>query len=90
MQKRIEDTSGHFIVSGLGDTGRHAIEELHKTGRHFIAIDASEESIKRLRESHPQIASDLLYIMGDATEEEVLEKAGIARAKGLIVGSSSR
>lgn len=84
MQKRIEDASGHFIVSGLGDTGRHAIEELHKTGRPYIVIDASEDSIKRLRESHPAISKDLLYIIGDATEEEVLEKAGIGRAKGLI------
>jgi voltage-gated potassium channel len=85
MQKRIAGTSGHFIVSGLGDTGRHAMEELHKTGRRFVAIDASEDNFKRLRESHPAIADNLLYVIGDATEEEVLEKAGIERAKGLIV-----
>ena len=28
MQKRINDLSGHFIVCGLGDTGRYAVAEL--------------------------------------------------------------
>jgi voltage-gated potassium channel len=84
MQKRIAEISGHFIVSGLGDTGRHTVEELHKIGTRYVAIDTSEENIKRLRESHPAITDDLLYVIGDATEEEVLQKAGIDRAKGLI------
>jgi voltage-gated potassium channel len=85
MQKRITEISGHFIVAGLGDTGRHAIGELHKIGARYVAIDLSEENIKRLRESYPAIADNLLYVIGDATEEEVLQKAGIERAQGLIV-----
>src|SRR4029077_16248340 len=32
MQKRINDLSDHFIVCGLGDTGRYAVAELQKTG----------------------------------------------------------
>lgn len=84
MQKRIAEISGHFIVSGLGDTGRHAIGELHKIGRRYVAIDTSEENVKHLRESHPATTENLLYVIGDATEEEVLQKAGIERAKGLI------
>lgn len=85
MQKRINETSGHFIICGLGDTGRHAVEELQKSGTPHVAIELLEENFKRLRESHPAFADDLLYVIGDATEEEVLEKAGIERAQGLIV-----
>jgi voltage-gated potassium channel len=85
MQKRINEASGHFIVCGLGDTGRHALEELQKTGTPYVAIELLEDNIKRLRDSHPAIAEDLLYIIGDATEEEVLEKAGIEKAKGIII-----
>jgi voltage-gated potassium channel len=85
MQKRIAETRGHFIVCGLGATGRHAVEELYKTGTPHVAIEISEENIKHLRESHPGLASDLLYVIGDATEEEVLQKAGLERAKGLII-----
>ena len=32
MQKRISALSGHYIVCGLGDTGRYAVEELYRTG----------------------------------------------------------
>jgi voltage-gated potassium channel len=85
MQKRINETTGHFIICGLGDTGRHAVEELQKSGTPHIAIELLEENIKRLRETHPAFVDDLLYVIGDATEEEVLEKAGIERAQGVIV-----
>ena len=85
MQKRINETTGHFIICGLGDTGRHALEELQKSGTPHVAVELLEENVKHLRESHPTFVNDLLYVIGDATEEEVLEKAGIERAKGIII-----
>jgi voltage-gated potassium channel len=84
MQKRIEETSDHFIVCGLGDTGRHTVEELQKTGTAHVVIELLEENVKRTRELYPETFRDLTYVVGDATEEEVLEKAGIGRAKGII------
>ncbi|MBZ5720205.1 MAG: potassium channel family protein [Acidobacteriia bacterium] len=84
MQKRIDELRDHFIVCGLGDTGRHAVAELQKTGTPHVVVDISEEKIKKLRELHPESLSDVLYVAGDATEEEVLEKAGLERARGLI------
>ena len=84
MQKRINEINGHFIVCGLGDTGRHALEELRKTHTPHVAIELREENLNRMKEAYPAMADELLYILGDATEEEVLEKAGIARAKGIV------
>jgi voltage-gated potassium channel len=84
MQKRIDELHGHYIVCGLGDTGRHAVEELQKTNTPHLAIDMSEETFKRLKELHPQTYGQLVYVVGDATEEEVLDRAGIERARGLI------
>ncbi len=84
MEKRISELKDHYIICGLGDTGRHAVEELQKTLTPHVAIDLSEETFKRLKEVHPDIFSSLLYIVGDATEEEILERAGIERARGLI------
>ena len=84
MQKRIDELHGHYIVCGMGDTGRHAVEELQKTQTPHLAIDLSEETFKRVKEFHPDTFGHLLYVVGDATEEEVLEKAGIERARGLI------
>ena len=84
MQKRIDKTGDHFIVCGLGDTGRHAVRELHKTGTPHVVVELIEDHVKRVQQLHPEDSADLLYVVGDATEEEVLEKAGIQRAKGII------
>ncbi len=82
MEKRIRELKHHYIVCGSGDTGRCAISELQKTKTPFVVIEAQEEGVKRLRE-HPEFA-EVLFVVGDATDEEILDKAGIERAKGLI------
>jgi len=84
MQKRIDELNGHFIVCGLGDTGRHAVAELQKTATPFVVVDVSEENLKKMRELHTEVLGQMLYSVGDATEEEALQRAGIERAKGII------
>jgi voltage-gated potassium channel len=85
MQRHIDELTGHHIVCGLGDTGRHAVAELRKTNTPHVVVDLSEENIKKLKELHPEALHDVLYVVGDATEEDILEKAGLSRASGMIV-----
>jgi voltage-gated potassium channel len=84
MLNRIKLLKNHYIVCGLGDTGRHAIAELHKTNTPFVLIEHQEDSIKRFREQQAGAMDDMLYIIGDATDEEVLETAGVDKAVGLL------
>ncbi len=84
MQRHIDELSGHHIVCGLGDTGRHAVAELQKTNTPHVVVDLSEENLKKLKQLHPEALGEMLFVVGDATEEDVLEKAGLSRAKGLI------
>ena len=85
MQRHIDELTGHHIVCGLGDTGRHAVAELQKT-------NDSSRGGGHLRRKHqeaegvciPKPCGDMLFVVGDATEEDILEKAGLSRAKGLI------
>jgi voltage-gated potassium channel len=84
MQKRIDELNQHFIVCGLGDTGRHAVAELQKTATPFVVVDISEENVKKMRDLHPETLGQMLYTVGDATEEEILQRAGLDRARGLI------
>jgi voltage-gated potassium channel len=84
MQRHINDLSDHYVVCGLGDTGRHAVVELQKTKTPHVVIDVSEENVNRLKEVHTDVLGEMLYVVGDATEEDVLEKAGMDRARGLI------
>lgn len=80
VENRIERLTGHTIVCGAGETGSHVIEEHLSVGKDFVVIDADEERLERMAAEHP----DLLYIKGDATDEEVLERVGIHRASGLV------
>jgi len=86
MQHHIDQLTGHHIVCGLGDTGRCAVAELQKTNTPHVVVDISEENIRKLKELHPGTLQEMLYVVGDATEEDTLEKAGLSRAAGLIAG----
>jgi voltage-gated potassium channel len=78
MLKKIAGLQGHFIVCGMSATGRYVIDELKKTGRSFVVIDRDPERIRALGEA------GVLTIEGDATNDAVLQTAGIARAGGLL------
>jgi voltage-gated potassium channel len=84
MQRHINELKDHFIVCGLGDTGRYAVTELQKTETPYVVVELSEENLKKSRDVHAAAFGDMLYVIGDATEEDVLEKAGLSQARGLI------
>ena len=88
MQKRIQAVKHHYIICGLGDTGRFAVEELQKTGTPYVVVEHSEENIKKLQE-HDPVFKEVLYITGDATDENTLDQAGVERARGLIASLAS-
>ena len=79
MEKKIASLRDHNIVCGAGSTGRHIIQELHQTNRDFVVIENREEVVTRL-----PIAKKVLYVIGDATQDRVLKKAGIQKAGGIM------
>lgn len=83
MERRIGELTGHVIVAGMGRVGRQAALELHEAATPFVVVDPSEAAIEHAAER------GYLALLGDATEDEVLERAGIARARGLIVTTNS-
>ncbi|MEO6120206.1 MAG: potassium channel protein [Terriglobales bacterium] len=85
MLKKIEQLKNHYIVCGLGDTGRHAVDELQKTGSSYVVIESHDENVKRMLEHGGETYKNMLYVIGDATDEEVLEQAGVSHAAGLLI-----
>ncbi|MEK7447945.1 MAG: potassium channel protein [Planctomycetota bacterium] len=85
MLKEISGLTDHYIVCGLGATGIHIIQELHKSLRRFVAIDHDEERLQKLSSG----MNNLLYLAGDATDDEILKQAGIERARGIIISLPS-
>ncbi|MEN0061893.1 MAG: potassium channel protein [Myxococcota bacterium] len=82
MNRALSAIEGHVIVCGCGSTGLHVVEELIATGRPLVMVDLDDERIERVRIETNR--HDLLYVIGDATEDATLEEAGIDRAAGLI------
>lgn len=78
MESKIAQLSGHYILCGAGHSGQSIITELSKTQRPFVVVEKNAERVGHLRDR------GILALQGDATDDETLLKAGIARAKGLF------
>jgi voltage-gated potassium channel len=83
MERRIAELEGHVIVAGLGRVGRQAAAELMEAGTPFVALDPGPAATR--------LAEDRGYLVlgGDATEDAVLERAGVRRARGLIATTAN-
>ncbi len=77
MTKGIEKLTDHVIVCGYGRVGRILASELKSAGQSFVLIDTNQE---RLQEAE---ISGQFVIVGDATDEDILESAGVRRARVL-------
>ena len=78
LEQKISSLSGHVIVCGYGRMGSRVAAELREGGREVVVID-NEPGRTTVAEQE-----GLLYLLGDAQEEEVLRAAGIARARALV------
>jgi len=75
---KIKSTKNHYIICGYGRIGRIIAQELKSKGIPLIVIDNNPDSRTALEQN------DIPYIIDDATSEDVLQEAGIERAKGLV------
>ena len=80
MSKLISSLKDHYIVCGGGRSGYYIMQELKKTLRPFMVIEKSEERIMELKQEF----NDLLFIKGDATQDDTIDQAGIENASGII------
>lgn len=75
MERTISTMQDHVIVCGWGRVGRSIAAEVTEAGRPLVVIDQDEERL--LGCPHP-------CVVGDATDDEVLQSAGVARASALV------
>src|SRR5258705_2112698 len=76
----IEKMNQHVIGCGFGRNGQQAARTLKVHNVPFIVVEKREEMIEQHVADHP----DLVYLLGDGTEDDVLMKAVVERAKALI------
>lgn len=78
MEKKISHLRNHYIICGCGRMGTTICEYLSERNEPFVVIDHDEDL---LRASCTETGR--LWLVGDATDDEVLTKAGVARARSL-------
>ncbi len=82
MQRQIDGFVNHVILCGVGQTGCNVVKELLATRTPFVAIDSDDEALQDAARNGD--GERFPYIVGDATDDDVLQRAGIGRARALI------
>jgi CPA2 family monovalent cation:H+ antiporter-2 len=78
-----EGMKDHIVIAGYGLTGKSVAQAAKIAGIPYMVIELSPEVIRQERSA---FRPNFLY--GDAVQEEVLECAGIRRARTLVVAIS--
>lgn len=78
MDRKIAGLEGHYIICGHGRIGSVVCGELQRRHVPLVVIERETRKVEALQEG------EVIVLQADAREEEVLLRAGIDRAKGLI------
>ncbi len=83
MSKRVEKMHDHYVVCGFGRMGQQVCEELAEAGVPFVVIEKDPDRVEEITEH------GYAFVAGDATQDEILERARIHKAKGMVATLSS-
>jgi voltage-gated potassium channel len=78
LDKRIAKLKNHYIVCGYGRIGRVLVHYLTERYLNVVVIEKNADRRAAMDED------GVLYLVGEATDESLLLRAGIRSAKGLI------
>ncbi len=78
MQRKIDSVTDHFIVCGYGRMGRQVADDFRRENHNVVVIDQSEAALQRA------VDSGHLAVQGDAGDDNILRKAGVAQARALL------
>lgn len=78
LDRKIGRLRDHYIICGYGRIGRVLCRNLMKKPLDLAVIEQNPDMIPVME------ADGVLYLAGDAADEDVLIKAGVRHAKGLV------
>jgi voltage-gated potassium channel len=83
MERKMEQLNGHVIICGYGRFGRVVASELARAEVRLVVIDS--DPAKQVEIDQAGLPS----VIGSALSDAVLERAGIRRARAIVVGTGS-
>ncbi len=75
MERQIERMRGHVIICGWGRVGRAIARAVARAGEDLVVIDRDAQRLAGI--NHPNV-------LGEIADDEVLHRAGIARARVFV------
>jgi voltage-gated potassium channel len=78
--KAVTELNHHVILCGFGRNGQQAARTLKNHNMEFVVIEKEKESLEKVLPFFPE----LVYLIGDGTDDDLLKKAGIDKATALI------
>jgi voltage-gated potassium channel len=81
MQKQIAKLSNHVIICGYGRNGTQAAAKLKASKKAFVVIEKDSEVIEVNEDKN------IVFVLGDATTDEVLLEAGVKKAAVVIAAT---
>jgi len=82
MENKLKNIKDHFILCGYGRTGLEVALQLKNSKLPYVVIDR-DSSIEEIA-----LEEGFLFVSGDATDDYVLQRAGISKAKGVFCALS--
>src|SRR5262249_24739005 len=83
MERSLAKLQDHLIICGYGRMGKLVCREFSRQGLAFVVIDRKEEVLRDFDLAHG------IALAGDATSDEVLQRAGVERARALVTTAAS-
>ena len=83
IQRMIDATSDHFIICGYGRVGRQVARDLRAAGARYVIIDPDPENLQRAD------GVGVRLIEGEASNDEILRRAGVERARAVVACADS-
>lgn len=78
MKKKIEEMKNHIIIAGGSESTEVMFKRFQHSKKDFVVIEKDKAKIESF------MNREIPALLGDATSEEVLLRAGIERASGFI------
>jgi voltage-gated potassium channel len=78
MENKLKKMKDHYIVAGFGRVGRQVAKEIMERNAPCVVIEKDEASLEKIADE------GLVAVTGDATDDDVLLRAGVERARTLI------
>jgi voltage-gated potassium channel len=83
MESRLEKLKNHLVICGFGRVGRLVADEFAAAGLDFVVIDRDPKVFEAFESAHG------IPLVGEATADDVLRRAGVERARALVTAAAS-